>query len=161
MNTLHNTYSEIERKFLIKGEFKNSIKSSHFIAQGYLSTDPSRTVRVRIWDNSGFINIKGETSRGGIGRFEWEKEISKEDAYQLLRLCKGIIIEKTRHLIDYKGHTFEVDEFSGENLGLVIAEVEISTVDEEFEKPEWLGEEVSFDSKYYNSELSVNPYSHW
>lgn len=155
------TYIEIEKKFLVTEDFRNHIKSSHKIVQGYLSHDPKRTVRVRIIDEKGFLNIKGETTSGGIKRFEWEKSIPKNEAEMLLGLCSGYIVDKTRHLIDYGGHLFEVDEFHGENKGLVVAEIELSAVDESFEKPQWLGLEVSHDIRYYNSELSITPYLHW
>ncbi|MDD3273711.1 MAG: CYTH domain-containing protein [Bacteroidales bacterium] len=161
MNDKERNYTEIEKKFLVTGNFKNSIKSSHKIIQGYLSHDPARSVRIRVIDESGFINVKGETIHGGISRFEWEKEIPKEDAHRLLGLSKGFIVEKTRHLIDYKGYLFEIDEFQGENAGLVVAEIELSSEDEKFDKPEWLGREVSHDTRYYNLELSVNPFTHW
>lgn len=156
-----NTCKEIERKFQVTGEYLKWAVSSHDIAQGYISNDPARTVRIRVVDKKGFLNIKGETLRGGISRFEWEKEIDYEEAMQLIGLCKGHIIEKTRYLIPYNGHTFEVDQFHGENEGLVIAEIELSDENESFEKPEWLGIEVSHESKYYNSELSVTPFSQW
>jgi adenylate cyclase len=161
MNNEERNYTEIEKKFLVIGNFKNSIKSSHKIIQGYLSHDPARSVRIRVIDENGYINIKGETIHGGISRFEWEKEIPKEEAQRLLGLSKGYIVEKIRHLIDYKEHLFEIDEFQGENAGLVIAEIELAREDEKFDKPEWLGREVSHDTRYYNLELSVNPFTHW
>jgi adenylate cyclase len=161
MNNEERNYTEIEKKFLVIGNFKNSIKSSHKIIQGYLSHDPARSVRIRVIDENGYINIKGETIHGGISRFEWEKEIPKEEAQRLLGLSKGYIVEKIRHLIDYKEHLFEIDEFQGENAGLVIAEIELASEDEKFDKPEWLGREVSHDTRYYNLELSVNPFTHW
>ena len=161
MNNKERNYTEIEKKFLVIGNFKNSIKSSHKIIQGYLSHDPARSVRIRVIDENGYINIKGETIHGGVSRFEWEKEIPKEEAQRLLGLSKGYIVEKIRHLIDYKEHLFEIDEFQGENAGLVIAEIELASEDEKFDKPEWLGREVSHDTRYYNLELSVNPFTHW
>jgi CYTH domain-containing protein len=161
MLSTSNDHKEIERKFLVTGEFIETVISSHEIAQGYISNDPARSVRVRLVDKKGYLNIKGETTSGGISRFEWEKEISHEDAIILLGLCKGYIIEKTRHIVDFKGHIFEIDQFHGENEGLLVAEIELGTEDEHFEKPEWLGNEVSHDVKYYNSELSVTPFSHW
>ena len=161
MNNEERNYTEIEKKFLVIGNFKNSIKSSHKIIQGYLSHDPARSVRIRVIDENGYINIKGETIHGGVSRFEWEKEIPKEEAQRLLGLSKGYIVEKIRHLIDYKEHLFEIDEFQGENAGLVIAEIELASEDEKFDKPEWLGREVSHDTRYYNLELSVNPFTHW
>ena len=152
---------EIERKFLVKGEFKPFAYKASRIVQGYISLSPGRTVRVRIRDDKGYLTIKGKASESGISRFEWEKEIEMEEARQLLELCEGGVIDKTRYLIDFKGHTFEVDEFRGDNEGLVMAEIELSAEDEFFAKPEWLGEEVTGDRRYYNSMLMRNPYKNW
>ena len=152
---------EIERKFLVKGEFKPFAHKASRIVQGYISLSPGRTVRVRIRDDKGYLTIKGKASESGISRFEWEKEIEIEEARQLLELCEGGVIDKTRYLIDFEGHTFEVDEFWGDNEGLVMAEIELSSEDEFFAKPEWLGEEVTGDRRYYNSMLMRNPYKNW
>jgi len=151
---------EIERKFMVVGEYKLfAHKSSHF-AQGYIVSG-RRTVRVRIADDSAYLTIKGPSHDGGLSRFEWEREISVDDAQELMTLAEGAIIEKYRHYIDYEGHIFEVDEFLGDNSGLVIAEVELSSVDEEFARPTWLGCEVTGIKRYYNSHLRSYPYSAW
>ncbi len=152
---------EIERKFLVRGEFKSSARKAMRISQGYLSSVPERTVRVRVRDNQGFITVKGKSDIHGVSRFEWEKEISVDDAVALLWLCEPGVIDKTRYLVDYAGHTFEVDEFYGDNEGLVMAEIELSCEDEAFEKPDWLGDEVTGDSRYYNAALTKNPYKYW
>lgn len=152
---------EIERKFLVRGEFKSSARKAMRISQGYLSSVPERTVRVRVRDNQGFITVKGKSDIRGVSRFEWEKEISVDDALALLGLCEPGVIDKTRYLVDYAGHTFEVDEFYGDNEGLVMAEIELSCEDEAFEKPDWLGDEVTGDSRYYNAALTKNPYTNW
>lgn len=152
---------EIERKFLVRGEFKSSARKAMRISQGYLSSVPERTVRVRVRDNQGFITVKGKSDIRGVSRFEWEKEISVDDALALLGLCEPGVIDKTRYLVDYAGHTFEVDEFHGDNAGLVMAEIELSCEDEAFEKPDWLGDEVTGDSRYYNAALTKNPYINW
>ncbi len=153
---------EIERKFLVKND---SYKSDSFkvltIKQGFLNSDKNRVVRVRTLDNQGFITVKGISSKDGTSRFEWEKEISLSDANALLLLCEETVIEKKRYLIKSKNHTFEVDEFFSANNGLVIAEVELNSVDEEFNKLSWLGDEVTGITKYYNSELSKNPFKNW
>lgn len=152
---------EIERKFLVQGDFKPFSKKSTRIVQGYLSSVPERTVRVRIKGEKGFITIKGIGSASGASRYEWEKEIPVAEVKELLQICEPGAIDKTRYLVDAGKHTFEVDEFYGENQGLIVAEVELSAEDESFEKPEWLGEEVTGDTRYYNSMLMKNPYSKW
>lgn len=149
---------EIERKFLVCGEFKSAAKSSSHIVQGYLNMDKNRTVRVRMRDDKGYMTVKGPTN--GVSRYEWEKEIPADEASDLLKLCAAVI-DKTRYLVDFGGHTFEVDEFHGDNEGLTVAEVELSDENEDFEKPEWLAEEVSFDRRYYNSQLLIRPYKTW
>ena len=154
-------YLEIERKFLVSGEFKSKAKSSERLVQGYLCCDARRTVRVRVKGETGYITVKGKSKDGGLSRFEWEKEISSQEAEHLLPLCEPGIIDKVRHLVDFEGHTFEVDEFLGENEGLILAELELSSVDEDFQRPEWLGEEVTGDRRYYNSYLSVHPFKIW
>ena len=152
---------EIERKFLVKGDFKPFSTSHSEIVQGYLSSVPERSVRIRIKGNKGFITVKGIGNESGVSRFEWEKEISTDDAVALLKICEPGVIDKTRYLVPVAQHTFEVDEFYGENEGLTVAEVELGEEDEAFHKPEWLGEEVTGDVKYYNSMLMKHPYTKW
>ncbi len=152
---------EIERKFLVKGDYKPFVKKSMRIVQGYLSSVPERTVRVRIKGEKGFITIKGKGSASGASRFEWEKEIPTSEVKELLNLCEPGIIDKTRNIVEVGKHAYEVDEFYGENEGLTMAEVELSSEDEKFDKPDWLGEEVTGDSRYYNSMLMKNPYTKW
>ncbi len=152
---------EIERKFLIKGGFKEAAFDALHIMQGYLSSVPGRNVRVRLRNSQGFITVKGPSLDGGLSRFEWEKEIGADDARDLLALCEPGIIDKTRYLVKVGAHTYEVDEFHGDNEGLVVAEVELGSPDEPFEKPSWLGEEVTGDRRYYNSSLARNPYKIW
>ncbi len=153
---------EIERKFRVKGEFKHLAVKSQRITQGYLSSVPERTVRVRIKGEKGFITIKGIGSASGASRFEWEKEIPVAEVQDLLQLCEKGIIDKTRYLVpEAGGLTFEIDEFYGDNEGLTMAEIELPSEDYPFEKPEWLGEEVTGDQKYYNSMLMKNPYKNW
>lgn len=152
---------EIERKFLVKGEFKQqSIKATR-ITQGYLSSVPERTVRVRIKGDKGYITIKGIGSASGASRYEWEKEIPLSEVEQLLAICEPGVIDKTRYLVKSGDHTFEVDEFYGENEGLVVAEIELASEGEAFIKPEWLGVEVTGDARYYNSMLMKNPFKSW
>ncbi|BFM44855.1 CYTH domain-containing protein [Flavobacterium sp. CFS9] len=153
---------EIERKFLVKSaDFKEQAFTYNKIAQGYLSAVPERTVRVRIKGERGFITIKGVSQQGGMSRFEWENEIPLDEALELLKLCEKGKIEKTRYEIKLGKHIFEVDEFYGENEGLVMAEVELESETETFEKPDWLGEEVTNDPRYYNAYLSKNPFKEW
>lgn len=153
---------EIERKFLVTSEaFKKEALKSSRIAQGFLNSHKSRTVRIRIADDKGFITIKGPSSASGLSRLEWETEIPKEEAKNLLELCEPGQIHKTRYYVKMGQHVFEVDEFFGENQGLLVAEVELSSEDEVFKTPDWLGEEVTGDVKYYNSMLSKTPYSQW
>ena len=152
---------EIEKKFLVAGEFKESAKKATRITQGYLSSVPERTVRVRVKGDKGYITVKGIGNDSGASRFEWEKEIPVADVRDLLKICEPGVIDKTRYLVDCDGHTFEVDEFYGDNEGLVVAEVELSDENEAFTRPSWLGEEVTGDKKYYNSMLMKNPYKNW
>lgn len=152
---------EIERKFLVNGNYKDLAFSSSRIKQGYICSERGRTVRVRIRDRKAYLTIKGPSDSLGTTRFEWEKEIPFEEGTELFKLCVGGYIDKTRYLVDYGGHTFEVDEFYGDNEGLVLAEVELKSADEEFEKPAFLGEEVTGDRRYYNSELMKNPFKNW
>jgi CYTH domain-containing protein len=153
---------EIERKFLVKStEYKSAATSENRIVQGFLNTDPERTVRVRIKGDKGYLTIKGKGNESGTTRFEWEHEISLTEATNLIDLCESGILEKTRFEVPVDKHVFEVDEFLGENKGLVVAEVELQHEDERFEKPNWLGEEVTGQNKYYNSQLSKKPFSRW
>lgn len=153
---------EIERKFLVKDDsFKTAAFAKNHIAQGYLSSAPERTVRVRIKGNKGFITIKGASNDAGLSRFEWEKEIPLAEAEKLLLLCEKGVIDKTRFEIKLGSHVFEVDEFYGENEGLIIAEIELNSETETFEKPNWLGAEVTGNNRYYNSYLSAHPYKSW
>src|SRR5690554_464548 len=153
---------EIERKFLVKNNDykKDAFKEIH-IKQGFLNSSKERVVRVRLTDEQGFLTVKGAPSGNGISRFEWEKEISKTDAEALFNLCEEGQIEKTRYLVNQGSHTFEVEEFYGENEGLVVAEIELNHMTELFIKPTWLDKEVTGDIKYYNSQLSKNPYKNW
>ena len=151
---------EIERKFLVCGEFKSSARASYRICQGYLCGDEGRTVRVRRMGGKGFLTVKGCTNETGMSRFEWEMEIPPEETESLLGMC-SMTIDKTRFLVDVGTHTFEVDEFYGDNEGLVLAEIELSSEDEDFERPEWLGKEVTGDIRYFNSVLLRNPYRNW
>lgn len=153
---------EIERKFLVVNQqYKSEAGRAYVIKQGYLSANPERSVRVRIKDKSGFLTIKGATYGSGISRYEWEKEIPLDEAEILLKICEPGIIDKIRHEIRCGQHTYEVDEFFGDNQGLVIAEIELAAEDEPFARPAWLGKEVSGEVKYYNSMLAKHPYSTW
>ena len=152
---------EIERKFLVNGDFKSCAESHSRIAQAYICKESGRTVRVRIRDNKGYLTIKGASDDNGLSRYEWEKEISLQEAEELMKLSATPVIDKTRYLVPFAGHTFEVDEFYGDNEGLIMAEVELSSPDEAFEKPEWLGEEVTGDRRYYNSCLTEHPFCSW
>lgn len=152
---------EIERKFLVKGEFKANAFESIQITQGYLSSIAERAVRVRIKGEQGYITIKGKGNASGASRYEWEKEIPLEEAKELLELCEPGAIDKTRFLIKSGVHTFEVDEFYGNNKGLIIAEIELNTENESFIKPQWLGNEVTGDHRYYNSMLVKHPFKDW
>jgi CYTH domain-containing protein len=151
---------EIERKYMVVGEYKHLAHSSIRLTQGYIASG-RRTVRVRISDQRAWLTIKGPSHDGGLSRFEWEKEIEPREAMQLLTLAEGALIDKCRYLVEYEGHTFEVDEFYGENEGLVIAEVELSSTDEEVALPSWIGREVTGEKRYYNSHLRAHPYSLW
>jgi len=152
---------EIERKFLVIGEYKSLVSKSYRITQGYISSRPESTVRIRIKADKGFITIKGKSNASGLSRFEWEKEIPLNEAQELLKLCQPGIIDKTRYEVIFDQKTFEVDEFFGDNKGLTIAELELETESASFSKPDWLGEEVTGDNRYYNSYLSLNPFNHW
>ncbi|MES2239497.1 MAG: CYTH domain-containing protein [Bacteroidota bacterium] len=153
---------EIERKFLVTSDsYKNEAFSKKRIIQGYLSSNPERTVRVRIKENKAYLTIKGSSNATGMSRFEWEKEIALDEAKSLLLLCEKGVIDKTRFEVKIGNHIYEVDEFYGENEGLEMAEIELQSETESFEKPNWLGEEVTNDNRYYNSYLSKNPYKSW
>jgi adenylate cyclase len=153
---------EIERKFLVRNDaFIDQASTKKYISQGYLNSDPLRTVRVRTKGNQAFLTIKGQSSASGLSRFEWEKEIAVDEAKALLLLCESGIIEKTRYEIYFEKHTFEVDVFHGLNDGLIIAEIELVTEMETFTIPDWLGIEVTGDKRYYNSYLSQLPFSTW
>lgn len=152
---------EIERKFLVKGDFRGEASHCEEIIQGYLSSVPERSVRVRVKGDKAFLTIKGKSNDKGLTRYEWEKEISVSEAKELLKLCEPGIIDKVRYYVSFQGHTFEVDEFRGENQGLVMAELELSDESELFDKPEWVGKEVTGDIRYYNASLTKNPYINW
>lgn len=153
---------EIERKFLVTSDsYKKEAFSKKRIIQGYLNSNPERTVRVRIKENNAYLTIKGNSNASGMSRFEWEKEISVDEAKNLLLLCEKGVIDKTRFEVKVGNHTYEVDEFYGENEGLEMAEIELQSETELFEKPDWLGEEVTNDNRYYNSYLSKNPFKNW
>lgn len=153
---------EIERKFLVKNDaFKKVSFQQKIIKQGYLNSDKNRTVRIRISDHQGFITVKGVSNASGATRFEWEKEIDVTEATEMLSLCETTIIDKNRFLVESGKHIFEIDEFYGDNQGLIIAEIELNSENETFEKPTWLGEEVTGNAKYYNSYLSKFPFSTW
>ncbi len=153
---------EIERKFLVNNnDFIEQSFQKNYIKQGFLNSNKERTVRIRIKDTKSYITVKGISNASGTSRFEWEKEIDLNEGESLLNLCEKSIIEKNRYLVKVKNHTFEIDVFLGENTGLVVAEIELSDENENFEKPNWLGEEVTGDIKYYNSCISKTPYSKW
>lgn len=153
---------EIERKFLVQStDYKKAAFSKTVMKQGYLSSVPERTVRIRIQGDKGFITIKGIGDSAGITRYEWEKEIAIGDAEELLHLCEPGVIEKNRFNVRVGDHVIEVDEFDGENKGLVIAEIELDREDEAFEKPDWLGREITGDNRYYNAMLAKKPFRTW
>ncbi|MBP5336252.1 MAG: CYTH domain-containing protein [Bacteroidales bacterium] len=153
-------FREIERKFLVAGDFRGEVSGASRIIQGFLSSAPGRTVRVRLRDDKGYLTVKGPAQ--GLTRFEWEKEIPAAEAEQLLQFCEPGAIDKTRHLVPAAdGHVWEVDEFHGDNAGLVVAEIELGSEDEPFDRPAWLGAEVTGDRRYYNSSLTHCPYKDW
>ena len=152
---------EIERKFLVCGDYKHLATSSTRIKQGYLSSRSGCTVRVRLRADKGYLTIKGPSRDGGLSRYEFEKEITFDEALSLLTLCEPGIIDKQRWLVPVGNHVFEVDEFFGDNAGLVVAEVELGSENEPFAKPSFIGEEVTGDRRYYNSQLLVHPYKDW
>lgn len=152
---------EIERKFLVDGGFRDRATSVSHIVQGYISSARGRTVRVRLRDDRGYLTIKGPSDEAGLARYEFEKEITADEARELLQICEPGIIDKKRYLVPAGRHVFEVDEFFGENAGLVVAEVELRSADEAFERPDFLGREVTGDRRYYNSMLRACPYKDW
>ena len=153
---------EIERKFKVKNDaYKAEAVKVVRITQGYLSSVPERTVRIRLKDEEAFITIKGATNDRGTARFEWEKSISVSEALQLLSLCEQGVIDKRRYIVPVGKYTFEVDEFYGDNEGLVMAEIELPDENTTFTKPDWLGEEVTGDGRYYNAMLVKKPFKHW
>lgn len=151
---------EIERKFLVRGEFKSQSTKAIQIKQGYLSSHPERIVRIRVNGDKGYLTIKGQTNATGVSRFEWEKEIAVDEANALLALAEPGLIDKTRYLVNNTDgkHVWEVDEFHGDNEGLVMAEIELSDENEPFDRPDWLGDEVTGDPRYYNSMLKAHPF---
>ncbi|MCU0457319.1 MAG: CYTH domain-containing protein [Bacteroidales bacterium] len=144
---------EIERKFLVKGEFRRLAVSQYDILQRYLSIDPDKTIRLRLTGDTALLTIKGRPLPGSISRGEWEIPIAPSDAREIMEICLPGIIEKTRYIVPFDNHRFEVDVFHGKNEGLVIAELELTSEDEQFQRPEWLGEEVTGRPEYYNSSL--------
>ena len=152
---------EIERKFLVRGEYKSQAYASSRIVQGYICSARGRTVRVRIRDTKGYLTIKGASDAAGMSRYEWEREIPLAEAEELMKLCEPGVIDKTRYLVRSGRHVFEVDEFYGDNQGLVVGEVELASETEPFEKPAFIGREVTGDVRYYNSQLMKHPYAEW
>ena len=154
--------TEIERKFLVKNlNFKDNAFKKTVMKQGYLSSVIERTVRVRSAGDQAFITVKGKGSASGMSRYEWEKEIGINDAEDLLKICEPGVIDKCRYFVKLGEHTYEIDEFFGDNEGLIVAEIELSSEDEVFMKPDWLGTEVTGSAKYYNGSLSKNPFKNW
>jgi len=153
---------EIERKFLVNNtDFIKQASSKEYIVQAFLNRNPERTVRIRIKDDKAFLTVKGISNKEGTTRREWEYAIPVSDAREMLKICEEGVIEKWRYLVSVGTHTYEVDVFEGENDGLIVAEVELASEEESFQKPSWLGEEVTGDEAYYNSNLSQHPYSKW
>lgn len=153
---------EIERKFLVNSKgYRETATAKERIVQGFLNTNPERTVRVRIKGETGYLTIKGKSNESGTSRFEWEKEIPVNEAETLLALCEKGVIEKIRYLVPRGDYVYEVDEFLGENLGLIVAEIELKNENESFPICDWLAQEVTGDTKYYNSQLSKNPFKTW
>lgn len=153
---------EIEHKYLVKGDYKTLSTSAAHIVQGYLAANGhGATIRIRIRDEKAFLTIKGPSSSDGLERSEFEYPIPEADAREMLKLCSAGRIEKLRHLVPWKGHTVEVDEFLDENAGLVVAEIEVGSADEPIELPPFIGREVTGDPRFYNSQLSKHPFSKW
>ena len=155
--------TEIERKFIVIGEFKSLATSSTHIAQGYIASGNGRTVRVRIRGDKGYLTIKGPSDKAGLARFEWEKEIPLAEAKALMKICEPGIIEKTRWLVPAEDgkHTWEVDVFEGDNAGLIMAEIELESETDQFKKPDFIGPEVTGDRRFYNSHMRRYPYKMW
>ena len=153
--------TEIERKFLVTGDFSRQVISAQRIVQGYICSQPGRTVRVRIRGEEGFLTIKGASDEKRLSRYEFEQKIPLADAEELLKLCEPGAIDKMRNLVPAGKHTWEIDVFHGENEGLILAEIELASEDEPFERPDWIGQEVSGDRRYYNSMLTKHPYKQW
>ena len=154
--------TEIERKFLVlNNDFKDQSHKELRIIQGFLSSVPERAVRVRIMGEKGYLTVKGIGNESGTTRFEWEREISKQEAEMLLEICEPGIIDKQRYFVNVGNHLFEVDQFDLDNKGLIIAEIELQNERDEFNKPNWLGEEVTGQTKYYNSALVKKPFLKW
>lgn len=152
---------EIERKFLVKGDFKSQAYAKSHIMQGYICSGEGRTVRIRIRDDKGYITIKGPSELSGLSRYEWEQEIPVADAKDMMKICLPGAIDKVRYLVKAGKHTVEVDEFFGDNEGLIMAEIELKSDDEEYIRPDFLGQEVTGDKRYYNSMLMRHPYKSW
>ena len=153
--------TEIERKFLVTGDFSRQVISAQRIVQGYICSQPGRTVRVRIRGEEGFLTIKGASDEKGLSRYEFEQKIPLADAEELLKLCEPGAIDKMRNLVPAGKHTWEIDVFHGEMEVLILAEIELASEDEPFERPDWIGQEVSGDRRYYNSMLTKHPYKQW
>jgi adenylate cyclase len=153
--------TEIEHKFLVRDDrWRRQVERSVWMRQGYLTSDARCSVRVRVADGRGFLNLKSGTL--GIQRSEYEYPIPLAEAEEILdTLCEKPLLEKTRHLLRYGEHLWEIDEFAGDNAGLIVAEVELNHLGEPFARPDWLGEEVSHDIRYYNSQLARYPYGRW
>lgn len=153
--------TEIERKFLVTGDFSPEICRAERIVQGYICSEPGRTVRIRMRGKEGFLTIKGPSSDNGLSRYEFERSVPEADAEELFKLCEPGAIEKVRNWVRVGTHTWEVDVFHGANEGLIVAEIELASPDEPFEKPDWIGKEVTGDRRYYNSMLTKHPYREW
>jgi adenylate cyclase len=153
--------TEIERKYLVKGNFRNGAVKEIHVRQGYISSLPDKTVRVRINSGKGYITVKARKEGLTFGRFEWEREIPLADAEELMTVCDHGTVEKTRYIVPFMGQNFEVDVFEGENSGLIVAELELETEEQPVIKPSWLGDEVTFDGRYQNSYLAKVPYKKW
>lgn len=154
-------FFEIEKKYLVSDGFRGFVSRSVHIRQGYLNSDPMRTVRVRICGDEAFLTVKGPDSEDGPGHFEWETSIGTDDALRLMPLCERGAVEKIRHLVPWCGHVIEVDEFLGDNAGLIIAETELASAQESFPLPDWIGREVTSDRRYSNSYLASHPFAGW
>lgn len=153
--------TEIERKFLVTGDFSREICRAERIVQGYICSEPGRTVRIRMCGKEGFLTIKGPSTDNGLSRYEFERPVPEADAEELFKLCERGAIEKVRNWVRVGTHTWEVDVFHGANEGLVVAEIELASPDEPFDKPDWIGKEVTGDRRYYNSMLIKHPYREW